>query len=209
MATPSTSPISTTDGVRVVQEVGWKGVPARVEISGDPAKTYYLPRRANEMHWEPAGGGSGSSTQTCGPTGPSDWSWSDRRLEREYVWAADPGGYVDECIAQLVYTDAHAVNGSNQVIGDDTAAIALYLRHLEYEPLLKHGATKPVGQPRVRSKTQLWIRSASLFPTIGCTFSALVPTYAPKPPGIPRFPHQIQVYSPPNLTQPRGQRPQR
>lgn len=118
------------DGVRVVQEVGWKDVPARAEIIGET--TYYLPRRANEMHWEAeggggGGGGGGSSSQTCGPTEPSGWSWSDRRLEREYVWAADPAGYVDECVAQLVYTDAHAFNGSGVEIGDDTTATVLYV----------------------------------------------------------------------------------
>jgi hypothetical protein len=109
------------DGARAVQEVGWAGIPMRAQLgtNGQPDNSRPgLPRRANEIT------GNGASGSQCVPSESSAWAWGDRRLEREYVWAADSSAYVDECVAQLVYTDAHTpVSGYGA--GNDTTAVSL------------------------------------------------------------------------------------
>jgi hypothetical protein len=104
------------DGVRVVQEVGWggsattgggSGVPvrARRDASGAAMDTAPgLPRRANEMT---VSGATGGQCELTSPPIAGGFEWQDRRLEREYVWAGDSAAYVDENVAQLVYTSAH------------------------------------------------------------------------------------------------------
>ena len=69
---------------------------------------------------------------TCAPAPILAWHWDDRRLEREYLWAADPGGYVDECVAQIVKTKAHepgagAASGTPEYKGNDTTPTVLYV----------------------------------------------------------------------------------
>lgn len=72
----------------------------------------------------PSGHGEGWSPPTPPPPAIG-WNWSDRRLEREYLWHADgvggTGANLDECAAQLLYTEAHAWNGIHDA-GDDTTA---------------------------------------------------------------------------------------
>ncbi|HMN41861.1 MAG TPA: colicin E5-related ribonuclease [Phycisphaerales bacterium] len=115
------------DGVRVVQEVGWAGVPGTVQLdaSGQPdtAKPR-LPRRANEITYA---SGEGNASSGCAAQNTvSGWNWSDRRLEKEYIWAADASAYVDECVAQIVYTHAHEAVTGNPA-GNDTAPVTLYV----------------------------------------------------------------------------------
>ncbi len=122
------------DGVRVVQEVGWASVAGRVPGGagggGGGAGAPFLARPAREVVGDgatgqlPSGESGACSLPTPNPSG--DWAWSDRRLEREYLWHADPGAYVDDCAAELVYTDAHAWNGLEDA-GDDAAPTVLYV----------------------------------------------------------------------------------
>ncbi len=132
------------DGVRVVQEAGWGGnqssgggggVPYRMNRNASGALDVTmpgLPRRANEMSGANSGDVSwGDCAPTATGTNNGGWVWQDRRLEREYVWASDSGAYVDECVAQLVYTDAHVpASGSTSeqsaYKGNDTSATILY-----------------------------------------------------------------------------------
>lgn len=126
------------DGVRVVQEVGWGGNATTGGGAGVPYRTNRdkggnlsttlpgLPRRANEMTGTDVSWGDCVLAQSNG-----GWSWQDRRLEREYIWASDSAAYVDENVAQLVYTSAHtpasgSTSGEAAYKGDDTSATILY-----------------------------------------------------------------------------------
>ncbi len=108
--------------MRVVQEVGWTGVPVRAAgAAGKPG----LPRRAYEVHGDGRPQDTGSSC-TLPASSAGEWSWSSRRLQREYVWAMDPGGYVDELAAQFVYTESNTrATPSDAELGDDTSATLL------------------------------------------------------------------------------------
>ncbi|HMN39723.1 MAG TPA: GC-type dockerin domain-anchored protein [Phycisphaerales bacterium] len=113
------------DGVRVVQEVGWASVTGR--DPGNGGYYGYLPRMAKEVSGDGLdNAGESDEDRTCEVNPPGDWRWDARRLEREYVWHSDPSAYVDECAAQLVYTDAHSWDGSSEH-GDDTTPTVLYV----------------------------------------------------------------------------------
>ena len=102
------------DGVRVVQEAGWTGViPEEVAVasaSGGQPTTMRLARRAEWFV-------SDSALLN---------RWPARRLEREYVWGMDAAAYVDECLTQLVFVDAHSENAAGEEIGDDRSPVVLH-----------------------------------------------------------------------------------
>jgi hypothetical protein len=101
------------DGVRVVQEVADHEVFARLSDTGD----LVLPRAAYEMAFGATGATEGVTPQAGECATPQEhdpeWAWSSRRLEREYIWHADPSSYVDEVAVQLVYTGAHDAGGDS------------------------------------------------------------------------------------------------
>ncbi len=96
------------DGARVVQEAAIANVPA-IDVGMRPDESViYGPRPADGF------GDHDDDPETADLD-------ELRRLEREYVWAMDPMGYIDELHAQLAYTQAHPPTPTSTIPSGDGA----------------------------------------------------------------------------------------